>query len=238
MRNCLIMGSGRSGTSMMAGVLAKSGYFMGRNLIPPRPANPKGFFESSQINRDINEVLIRSKISNLTPGHGWIAVSSLIPPKGNPIVRRRVINMVTREPFCYKDPRFCYTLPFWKPSLKNTNFICVFRHPASTATSIVKECKTAKYLKNTRMDIGRAFQIWMTMYKLILDKLSKSGTWMFVSYDQLFDKESLDKVQSFLDLSTIDHSFPEKRFVRPVPNIKTPPVALAMYAQLCRMANQ
>ena len=49
MYNCLILGSGRSGTSMAAGVLAKSGYFMGRNLIPPRPANPKGFFESEQI---------------------------------------------------------------------------------------------------------------------------------------------------------------------------------------------
>jgi len=44
MKNCIILGSGRSGTSMVAGTLAKSGYFMGDNLYPARESNPKGFF--------------------------------------------------------------------------------------------------------------------------------------------------------------------------------------------------
>ncbi|NIM13858.1 MAG: sulfotransferase family protein, partial [Candidatus Aminicenantes bacterium] len=54
MKNCLILGSGRSGTSMIAGILHKAGYFMGDNLYPPRSANPKGFFENWEIN-EINE---------------------------------------------------------------------------------------------------------------------------------------------------------------------------------------
>ena len=49
-KNCLILGSGRSGTSMIAGILHKAGYFMGDNLYPPRSANPKGFFENWEIN--------------------------------------------------------------------------------------------------------------------------------------------------------------------------------------------
>jgi hypothetical protein len=54
MRDCIVLGSGRSGTSMVAGALAKAGYFMGDRLYPARDANPLGFFEAPEIN-SINE---------------------------------------------------------------------------------------------------------------------------------------------------------------------------------------
>ncbi|MDX1388819.1 MAG: hypothetical protein R3344_06490, partial [Acidobacteriota bacterium] len=57
MRDCIILGSGRSGTSMVAGTLAGAGYFMGEKLWDATPANPKGFFEDQEINA-INEDLI------------------------------------------------------------------------------------------------------------------------------------------------------------------------------------
>jgi Uncharacterized protein conserved in bacteria len=57
MRNCLILGSGRSGTSMVAGTLASAGYFIGDNLYPRLASNPKGFFEDPEINA-INEDLL------------------------------------------------------------------------------------------------------------------------------------------------------------------------------------
>ena len=56
-RNCLVLGSGRSGTSMLAGTLASVGYYAGEDLYPPRASNPKGFFEAPEINA-INEALI------------------------------------------------------------------------------------------------------------------------------------------------------------------------------------
>lgn len=48
MYNIIILGSGRSGTSMMAGTLAKAGYFMGERLLPRNNANPKGFSNDSR----------------------------------------------------------------------------------------------------------------------------------------------------------------------------------------------
>jgi len=57
MHNVIILGSGRSGTSMVAGTLAKAGYFMGDHLYPGRESNPKGFFEDPEIN-GINEALL------------------------------------------------------------------------------------------------------------------------------------------------------------------------------------
>ena len=57
MKNCIILGSGRSGTSMLGGILHNAGYFMGDNLYPPSISNPKGFFENPRINR-INELIL------------------------------------------------------------------------------------------------------------------------------------------------------------------------------------
>jgi hypothetical protein len=46
MKTCIILGSGQSGTSMVAGTLAGAGYFMGERLYRPRESNPRGFLES------------------------------------------------------------------------------------------------------------------------------------------------------------------------------------------------
>jgi len=239
MYNCIILGSGRSGTSMAAGLLAKSGYFMGNNLIPPRPANPKGFFESAQINRDINEVLMRPLLPEMVSGHGWLKIlpyDTLIPKNATAV--RRIKTMVAKQPFCYKDPRFCYTLPAWIPHVPRTKILCVFRHPASTATSIVRECNTAKYLRALPMDIPTALRIWCAMYGRIVHTLRSQGSWMFVHYNQLFEKDTLDEIKGFLELDTIDYSFPEKRLIRPQPDVNLTKNATNLYTTLCELSNR
>ncbi len=55
--NCLILGSGRSGASMVAGSLSQSGYFMGDNQFGSKQGNPKGLFEDEEID-GINEALL------------------------------------------------------------------------------------------------------------------------------------------------------------------------------------
>ena len=67
-RNCLILGSGRSGTSMAAGILARAGYFMGEELWPADIGNPKGYFEDREVNK-INDELI-APVAPKTPPHG------------------------------------------------------------------------------------------------------------------------------------------------------------------------
>jgi len=45
MKNIIILGSGRSGTSMVAGTLSNKNHFMGDDLLSPHEkSNPKGFF--------------------------------------------------------------------------------------------------------------------------------------------------------------------------------------------------
>ena len=127
--------------------------------------------------------------------------------------------MAENTPYCYKDPRFSYTLSTIRTALKpNTKFICVFRNPASTAASIVKECRTARYLRGISMDLNTALRVWNCMYTWILDVHSKKGDWMFLHYDQLLEKEYLNKMSEFLQVE-VDYSFPETKLKKNVPPI-------------------
>lgn len=66
--NCLILGSGRSGTSMLAGILHQAGYFMGDKLHKPELSNPKGFFEWMTINQ-INEQILAAYVKRSLAGN-------------------------------------------------------------------------------------------------------------------------------------------------------------------------
>ena len=166
MKNIIIMGSGRSGTSMVAGCFANSGYFMGDNLWNACESNPKGFFEDREIN-EINEVLLEPDIPKRIHFFGkcffrhrpvkWQRWLACLPPDFKPaycpVTSERIKTILQRQPYCFKDPRFSYTLPIWTPLLKNAVFICVFREPGRTAHSIYKECLERWYLANAKTGI-------------------------------------------------------------------------------------
>ena len=50
MKNSIVLGCGRSGTSLLAGAIARAGAFVGEDPYPARDANPMGFFESADVN--------------------------------------------------------------------------------------------------------------------------------------------------------------------------------------------
>ena len=239
MYNCLILGSGRSGTSMIGGTLAPGGYFFGDKIIPPRAANPKGFFESGVVN-NVNERILKNVMPTLQYGHRWLGLVGL-PGAKNLYVSGKIVKeikeLVAKQPFCYKDPRFCYTLPIWRPHLKNTKFICVFRHPQSTIASILKECRTAPYLQNMKITKKKAQNIWRLMHTHVVERHRKQGEWLFIHYNQMFNMDTLTKIEEFLQ-TKVDKSFPERKLVRPVTNnIKLLPETQRIYRILCNLAN-
>jgi len=247
MRNVIILGSGRSGTSMVAGTLAKAGYFMGTRLVPPRDSNPKGFFEDHEIN-DINENILKQVVPHRPRYIGrlffrnrlgymqkWLARVPLdtpipCPPGVQPRIRRAVQHM----PFCYKDPRFSYTLPVWRPYLKDTVFICVFRDPASTALSIVKECQQP-YLRRLQMDFDTALEVWYWMYRHIVEVHRLEGEWLFIHFNQVLQPVGLDRLEAFTG-ARVDRSFPDPSLRRSISKQPVPATVRSVYEQLCALA--
>ncbi len=234
-KNIIILGSGRSGTSTVAGMFAQSGYFMGKNLYPGRDSNPKGFFEDSEINNINENILSLIQPDWAHPGQQWLSrmpLSTLF--SSTRALDQRIQDIIRIEPFCLKDPRFSYTLPVWRPFLKNTVCICVFRDPASTVQSILKECE--KYYPALPMNREIALQAWAFMYQHIAARHRHQGEWFFVHYDQLFDAG----VQARLEQATgaaLDRSFPDRSLKRSGPDFTPPPEIEEIYRNLCELAD-
>ena len=252
MRNVIILGSGRSGTSMVAGVLSKAGYYMGDKLYPARHSNPKGFFEAPEINR-INEKLIAMVIPKRPlilgrwffrdrPKYGqrWLAQIPLGTEMPSPIYIVRHIEKVTKkEPFCFKDPRFCYTLPVWRPYLKNTVFLCVFRHPTITVKSILKECNDMRYLRSLSINFKKALNIWTLMYQHILKVHRWEGRWVFIHFNQVLEGKGLDRIERVTG-AKVDRKFPEPSLNRTARifdlSLDLPLEVMSIYEELCKLA--
>jgi hypothetical protein len=233
---------------MVAGTLAQSGYFMGDQLIPARDGNPKGFFEDVKINR-INEELLAQVLPKRPRflgryvfkdrplyGQRWLAkvpVGTTIP--SNQHLTDQIKRLVKNEPFCFKDPRLCYTLPVWKSHLKNVVFICVFRDPISTINSIMKEVKYEPHLHHFNINSRQALEIWMLMYQHILQLHKSEGEWLFLHYNQVLSGEGLEKLAKFTGAS-VDYSFPEISLQRSQPNCSISQNAKVIYQQLCNLS--
>jgi hypothetical protein len=238
-RSCLILGSGRSGTSLLAGTLRQAGYYMGEHLIPADAANPRGYFEDDEINA-INEALLAQvTLPRCRPVHGWRWLASVpvaTQLSCSPDIARRIESQTARAPFCFKDPRFCHTLPVWRPFLSDVVFLCVFREPARTAHSIVKECRTAAYLEGLPMDFSSAVEVWTLMYRHILEVHRQAGEWLFFHYEQLLDGAALSRLEKALGVMP-DRCFPDPTLKRSPAEGDVEAAAQKVYAQLCELAH-
>lgn len=251
MKNVIILGSGRSGTSLVAGCLAKAGYFMGQELLAANDSNPKGFYEDVEVNA-VNEALLkdvaRSRlplIGNLLQKHipldsqRWLLALNSHPVFKHPdsSVKSRMLKLVANKPFCFKDPRFSYTLPVWMPVLENTVFVVVFRDPARTAASIVKECREDSRLHSLRVDTSRALAVWTAMYSNILSLSIDRGQVLYFHYDQAFTSEGLGKLANFTG-ATIDMSFPDRELSRSKGSATVDGQAQEIYARLIEKSDE
>ncbi len=244
MRNVIVLGSGRSGTSMLAGTLASAGYDLGGTPYPPRDANPKGFFETHAVN-GVNEEILAATLPRhprFEAGQRWLAELALDTPLVVPdSARQRIVELVQRSPYCFKDPRFCHTLEAWRPHAQGALVLCVFRDPAVTARSILQECREAPYLKSLPMFFERALATWTNMYAHALQSYrreaasARAADWRFVHYDQLLESSGLERLAEWTGAS-IDTSFPEASLDRTRCSRAVDAATAEIYAQLCALA--
>jgi hypothetical protein len=211
---------------MVAGLFRAAGYFQGANLYAPRGSNPRGFFEDVEIN-DINEALLqpylperRSEMGieyladSPTRGQRWLArIPVNVTISSAPVERERIGRALSHRPFCFKDPRFCYTLHLWREQAPDARFICVFRDPQVVVASIVKEMSVMPYLQTLALSTRQAFEVWRLMYSHVLERHCLTGDWLFVEYNDLFRPAILDRLADFSE-ATVDYGFPDRELDR------------------------
>jgi hypothetical protein len=256
MRNIIILGTGRSGTSMVAATFRSSGAFMGDHLLPATPSNPNGYYEDRGINI-LNNDLIRRLVGR--PLLGWrvrnrvfrnahtvpsafflAAPRRLRRIQPSPAELSRIQSFANRAPFCYKDPRFSVTLPTWTDYLPaDTGFVVVFRDPMRTVDSILRDAKE-QYEPPLPVTKNWGYIYWHRTYSRLLSFSENSSTWLFLNYDAVVDRSATERLSDFvatpLDFDQIDkrtsrsssQEWPESKIARSCRHV---------YERLCERAN-
>jgi len=171
-RDVVVVGAPRSGTSMLAGLFVDAGFHAGRRLIPPNPSNPAGFFEDLDVNRandDLLEAVADRPVggTEAPPRHlRWLGAY------GEPVRAAGGVDLaplVPPHPFVLKDPRCCYTLPAWRGVLGDAAVVVIVRHPDEVAASVLamrdREPGTFEGFDVTGAHLRT---MWVAMYEAVL----------------------------------------------------------------------
>lgn len=233
MKNVIIMGAPRSGTSMVSGLFSKTDYYMGEGQIPTNDENPKGYWETASIN-DLNESILAQLHPTAPWGLRWLAQTPtnivLTPTVG---ICGSIMKHTKQSPYCFKDPRFCFTLPLWKMYAKDVVYICIFREPDKTAESIVKHIEVTRGMS---LEYPEVFRAIYNLYEHILTLHTTTGLWYFVHYNELFDKQVISDLEKLAGVD-LDASFPDLKYNRSKGNVEVPELNQSIYEELCKRAD-
>lgn len=159
MKNAIILGAGRTGSSVLAGLIYQTGYYINAEAIEPRSRYPLGDYENPEL-QEMNRKIFQSvdypfdvvqhdrypsieKIKALK----WEVDDSI-----DSIYKKFLEKNEANHPWLWKDPRLSFTIHFWVQGLdlRNTVFIHTTRAPYEIFISHNK-----KWIKFTKESVYR-----------------------------------------------------------------------------------
>lgn len=128
----LVLGSHRSGTSAVMGLLARAGGLELGDVMPATKANAKGYFESVAIVKAHNQLLAALD-------RDWTCPPASFDPQAVPTAG--LATEVARleqcgKPWGIKDPRLLYMLPVWSELVPEMRFVGVIRDHEEVVRSL------------------------------------------------------------------------------------------------------
>lgn len=220
---------------MLAEIMYRSGYHLGGRLMGSSEGNPHGYFESYEIewmNENILEACLPQRASGflarfqqhipVRPAH-WLAIQRhVLTQKAQPQWLETLHKAKRQEPWCFKDPRFSYSLPVIREHLDNPVYLVVFRSPEDTAVSMQKEYEAQNWKRFVRADRKHFLKVWEAMYRQILDHHSTEGEWVFLHYDEVLDGSAKPRLEAALnaelDWSGVDPALKRSQADSPIAN--------------------
>jgi hypothetical protein len=228
LKNLLILGMHRSGTSCLTGSLQQLGLNLG-NVSESDPYNLKGNRENRSISL-FNESLLKYS------GGGWSNIPTKIIWENKHVLEQNLLLdefFKLEEPRGLKDPRMLFLLPFWIKKLKDIDFIGTFRHPYAVAKSLYSR-------KSFSIPIDEGLELWYHYNNQLL-KLHNQYQFNLLNFDLPEDqyKRTLILFAGKLGLSTDSKklSFFEKKLKQQtaeqdLSNIQIPDKIMLLYKKL------
>lgn len=134
-----IAGMHRSGTSMVARLLHLCGLYLGSatDFRAAGPDNPEGFWENVHFVNLNDDVLGSLEAAwDVPPVNrpGWELGAAQTPLRDK--AERLLQQFRDHEPWGWKDPRNCFTLPFWRALIPGLTVLICVRNPLEVAASL------------------------------------------------------------------------------------------------------
>jgi hypothetical protein len=201
----LVAGSGRSGTSLVTGILQRLGCRVPLPEVPADATNPRGFSESQWV-VDFHTALLRRarvQVSDARPG-AWALTAGLCLDEE---VQRQlrawlVLQFAEAGDLVIKDPRLSWFLPLWRRCAESLGvapaFVTMLRHPAAVVDS------KQRWYGAWQGDVARAAG-WVnqTLYTERATRDARARA--LVRYDELLDDwtRAIGRVGDELDLAVV-----------------------------------
>lgn len=211
----VILGMHKSGTTLIAESLMKSGINMGFDLNPEESDYLSEKCESRLL-RDINKYLLKSH----NKGSDTISRLPLLQEEELKRVESMIQTFIEKQKkyadWGMKDPRLVLTFDMWKKYLDQYKLIVVFREPEDVVMHYLKVYSPIRQLLFFPYLIYRALKVWRIYNEQIL-KISAESTvdTIFINYNKFMKSEvELEKLSDFVGIDLKDCR--STRFKRPM----------------------
>lgn len=201
----VVVGAPRSGTSLVAQLVAASGVDFGDHLLPPDAGNPRGFLEDTRVS-DLDDELLAPHVV----GRGLLPVpEARLAWVGAPDAGARITADADQRarmgallggagPRGIKDPRLVWTFDAWRPVLRpGTRCVAVVRHPAEVAASLRAMWERDRpYYGDLRVTLERGLALWTAANRRLAD-LIDDGRWLVLDHAALLAGSGAEALAGF-----------------------------------------
>jgi hypothetical protein len=211
-RLVVVVGSGRSGTSTLAGALKYLGMHVPQPEWPANRSNPRGFHEPKWVVQFQRRMLNRANIAldDARPAAFDLAAQAA----GRPRPQRDLAEWLKEHALLtdtnlVKDPRNSYFVPMWRESITHAggvpSFLTMLRHPAEVVGS------KSKYY-GERFGAASRTANWLNI-ALHTEEATRDSTRTFVRYSDLLQdwRREIDRIDRGLGLSVLERSDAEQQ---------------------------
>jgi hypothetical protein len=184
-RPVIVLGSERSGTSVVAEMAHRWGAYAGEpgDLPDPDPRNERGRWEY----QPLWDLL--AQIGEFDRGLSWwdesfpdVVRDKLADDRLARAARKLVGRMAAPgRPWVWKDPALCHFLPFWLRIWRDPVFVITVRDPYDVATS----WREFTLFEGVETDVEVNLLRWQHMMITVLGETSTCQSRLFVSYEAL-----------------------------------------------------
>lgn len=185
---------------MVANILSVCGLYLGaaRDLMPPSPDNPRGYFENLRF-VELNERILEAT------GGDWDLPPRIEPQRWDELpaigklkreAERLVAGFAARELWGWKDPRNSFTLPFWQSLIPDLKIVVCLRHPLEVHASL-------RNRRHAPHPLG--IMLWRLHNQFILDNTQPAAR-LVTRYERYFDQPRAEcqRLLRFLSMDATD----------------------------------